>query len=244
MVRDILSDMDSDDVESINDTVEAKQVAQIIKTSYFNLMSNREWPHLQEVTQVHHSGTPERPTHLKLPESIKELKYLAYNKAKADTGRIEYQEIRYVYPDEFLRISSGRNSTTKYSKVVEDVKGTPFTVVTNKAPDYWTSFDDEYIVCDSYDSEVDDALQKSKSQVIITRMPKWEHLDDSVPDLPAEAFMALLEDAKSAAFFNLKQMANERTEIRARRQQTWLARKAWQAHGGVRYPNYGRRGKK
>ena len=34
MVQDILNDMDGDEVNSISDTVEAEQVAQIIKTTY------------------------------------------------------------------------------------------------------------------------------------------------------------------------------------------------------------------
>lgn len=37
MVQDILSEMDSDEVNSINDTVEAEQVATIIKNCYLAL---------------------------------------------------------------------------------------------------------------------------------------------------------------------------------------------------------------
>jgi hypothetical protein len=41
MTQDILSDMDSDEVNSINDSVESLQVAQIIKTTYFNIVNGR-----------------------------------------------------------------------------------------------------------------------------------------------------------------------------------------------------------
>ena len=38
MTQDIMSDMDSDEINSINDSVEALQVAQIIKTTYYNII--------------------------------------------------------------------------------------------------------------------------------------------------------------------------------------------------------------
>ena len=51
MVQDILSDMNSDEVNSINDTIEAQQVAQIINTTYFEIISSRDWPHLETLFQ-------------------------------------------------------------------------------------------------------------------------------------------------------------------------------------------------
>ena len=46
MTQDILSDMDSDDVNSINDSVEALQVAQIIKTTYYNIIDGKNYAFL------------------------------------------------------------------------------------------------------------------------------------------------------------------------------------------------------
>ena len=40
ITQDIMSDMDSDNVNSINDSVEALQVAQVVKTTYYNIISN------------------------------------------------------------------------------------------------------------------------------------------------------------------------------------------------------------
>ena len=38
MVQEILSDMDSDEVDSIEDTVEAEQVATIVRSTYLAMM--------------------------------------------------------------------------------------------------------------------------------------------------------------------------------------------------------------
>lgn len=244
MVIDIANDMDTDPVNAITDTDEAMQIAQIIKTSYYDIISNRNWSHLKGLTQIHHSGTPDLPTHLKLPENTKEVTYVGYDTSKTANEVFLYKELIYKDPEDFLRHVSTKSQNVQNKKVVTDPSGIKLIVVDNKPPTYWTSFDDQYIVCDSYDHNVDDALQKTKTQVIAYRMPEWKMLDDFVPDLPAEAFSALLAESKSAAFFSLKQMANDKAEQRAVRQQAWLSRKEWTAHGGVKYPDFGRRGRK
>lgn len=244
IVRDILNDMDSDDVNSISDTVEAMQVAQIVKTCYQEITSNRNWPHQKKLIEAEASGTLERPTHIRLPKNVKELEVFRYNANKTDDPtKMQYKEVWYREPDEFLRITSTMGSSP-YSRVVRDLNNTPIVIRTNQAPTYWTTFDDTHLVCNSYDSAVDDTLQRSKTQILVYTNPEWVHTDDAIPDLPEEAFAALLAEAKSTAFFSLKQMANEKAEQKATRQQRWLSRKAWRAKGGVRYDNYGRTSKK
>lgn len=245
IVRFILNEMDSDEVNSINDTVESMQVSQVVKGCFLEMVSNRNWPGQKSLAQVHHSGTPDMPTHLKLPESTKEMVTFRYDKSKKeDPTDIDYREVIYRHPDEFLRIVSARHKDIHNTRIVEDFGGVKLIIKDNQAPSYWTSFDDEYIVCDSYDRSVDDALKKTKTQCLVYKMPTWVHTDDAIPDLPSEAFAALIEESKSTAFLTLKQMANEKAEQKAVRQQRWLSRKSWRASGGVRYDNYGRNSKK
>jgi hypothetical protein len=66
------------------------------------------------------------------------------------------------------------------------------------------------------------------------------------PDLPSEAFSALLAEAKSTCFARIKQMPDakaeqQKAEQQAARQQRWLSRKAWKAKGGIKYPDFGKR---
>lgn len=242
MVQDILSALDSDEVNSIDDTVEATQVATIIKNCYLNMSSNRNWSQQKRLIAFNHSGTPDRPTHLKSPDNLKELHSFRYNVTK--DSRTEYREVQYREPDDFLRINAYRNENSDNTRVITDFGGTPLVVITNRGPLYWTTFDDVYIVCDAYDKEQDDALKASKTQLHVTLFPSFQLVDDYVPEMPVEAFQALLNEAKSVAFVELKQVANEKAESEARRQQIWLSRKEWQLHGGVRYPNFGRKSAK
>lgn len=244
MVQDILTEMDSDEVNSIDDTVESQQVATIIKNCYLEIISNRNWDFLKRMINIDSSGDLSKPSHLRLPTTVKELIFFRYDCTKVTDTNLIYRDVKYKYPDEFLRLTSGRNTSNDDVTVVTDISGTQLFIINNQPPTYWTSFDDQYIVCDSYDSAVDDTLKASKTQVYAVVEPVWVHEDDAVPDLPSEAFSMLEEESKSTCMLKLRQITDQKAEQKTKRQQSWLSRKQWAAHGGVRYPNYGRRGRK
>jgi hypothetical protein len=243
IVQSILNDMDSDFVNSIDDTVESQQVATIVRDCYEELIANRNWPHLKKMVQFDAVSTS-KPTYMKLPPNIKEVISFCYNVVKATQTKIQYKELKYKSPEEFLAYVNVRNSDLAEVEEITDDSGISILVYNNKAPEYYTSFDDVYVVCDSYDKAVDEALKKSKTQTTCYLFPTWVHSDNAIPDLPEEAFPLLTEEAKSVAFLTLKQMANQKAEQKAARQNRWLSRKAWNVGGGVVFSDYGRKSKK
>ena len=244
MVQNILSSLDADEVNSIGDTIESQQVAEVIRTCYFEMMGNRNWPHLKKLTQLDTSNDVTKPNYLKLPERLKELSFFKYEQTSASNNTVGYNDVKYLHPDEFLRMVSSRNVSNTDMVSVTDYSGVKLYIRNDKAPSYWTSFDDVYLVTDSYDSSVDDTLKGTKTQCVAYLEPTWTHDDSFIPDLPGEAFAALLEESRSTASIDIKQMVNQKSEQKAGRQQRWLARKAWRAHGGVRYEDYGRKSRK
>jgi hypothetical protein len=244
MVQEILSDMDSDEVESIDDTVEAEQVVSILKSTYYSMMSNRNWPHLRRSIQISGIGDTSKPTHMKVQDEIKELCFINYNKAKVTDTRKRYNPVEYLQPDQFLHKTNQQNDTAAEVETISDTGGVEFFIRNDTAPTYYTSFDDEHLVFDSYDSAVDTTLQQSKVQAQAYVAPTWTVADTFIPDLPDDAFTALVEEAKSRAMFRLKQTVDQKAEQESGRQQKWLARKARRVGGGIQYPDYGRRGNK
>jgi len=240
MVQEILNDIDSDEVESIDDTVESEQVVSILKSTYYAMMSNRDWPHLRRSIQITGIGDTTKPTHMKLQDGIKEMCFINYNKVKNGETRKRYEEIEYLQPDHFLHKTNLRNNDDSDTVAITDTGGIEILIKNDVPPKYYTSFDDEYLVFDSYDSAVDTTLQESKVQAMAYVMPDWTSEDTFVPDLPENAFTALVEEAKSRASFRLKQVADQKAEQEAGRQNRWLARKARRVAGGIQYPNYGR----
>lgn len=245
IVQDILSDMNSDEVNSINDTVEALQVAQIVKTTYFLMCSNRDWGDQKGLRTLDHIGDLDKPTYFHLPQNLKKLEYLAYNVRKDETGPVdEFRRLKYKFPDQFLQICNTRPRDNENFIEVQDFGGSKLLIKNNSAPTYWTSFDDKYIICDSYDATQDSTLVASKTQALTVTMPEWQMTDDFIPKLPIEGYAALQAEAKSTAFLVLKQMENAKAESASRKQQRWLARKNQTVDSGVRYQTYGRRRQK
>lgn len=244
LVTDILNDMDSDQVNSIDDTFESQQVAQIIKSTYYAQMSTRNWPHTRKLVSLEASGTDALPTHTKLISPIKELISVNYNCVKVGETRKRYKPIKYIEPDNFLRITNARNSDESNIDVIIDPTGVELLIRNDLDPTYLTSFDDTTIVFDSYNNAVDDTIQESKVQAMAYIIPVWSGTDSFIPDLPDEAFSGLLEESKSRAMFKLKQMTDSKAEQESGRQQRWLSRKAWRVAGGVKYENYGRKSNK
>ena len=245
IVNDIANDIDTDPVNSISDTVESDQIAQIVKTVYFELIANRNWPHLKRTIQLEASGDTSKPTHMKLPTLVKELVSISYNKLKStELTRDRYIELCYLEPEHFLLKTNTRNVTETNITKVTDFGGAPIYIRNDEQPQWFTSFDDEYVVMDSYDSDIESTLQETNTQAIVYVEPVWTHSDSFIPDFPSEAFPLLVEEAKSTAFVVIRQSANIKAEQKARRQSTWLSRKSWKVSGGVQYPHYGRKNKK
>ena len=241
IVQEILTDMVSDEVNSIDDTVESQTVASIVRSVYESMMANRNWPHTKQLVQLEAIGDSTKPVYLRLPERLKELVSISYDSRKVGETAIRYVELKYKDPEDFLRFVSKRDSTKSNVLTVTDFSGIKLLVFNDKSPEFWTSFDDVHIVCDSYNSSLESTLMQSKTACTAYILPVFDRSNDAILDLPAEAFPALIAEAKSTAFYDLKQMANEKEEKRAILQHRWLSRKAWRANGGVVYPNYGRK---
>jgi len=216
-------------------------VAQIVKDTYYEIITEGEWPHLKTLMQLSASGDASKPTHMGIPENVQQIETIRYNKKSATATNDDYSEIGYLAPDDFLDHVMKRLSSSTTIETISDYSGVVLLIENDKAPTYWTSFDNENIVFDSYDSAVDTTLQASKSQCIAYREPVFTVSDTFVPDLPSIAFPYLLSEAKSAAFLALKNTANQKEEQRASRQRRRMSQERWRVGGGITFPDYGRK---
>lgn len=241
ITQNILSDMDSDDVNSITDTQEALQVANIVKNTYYNIIDGKDFPFLYELFQLDAVGGLTKPTHMKLPETVADLKWIKYNNKKlADTKNL-YQKIEYKTPEDFLDLVDTRDSSDSKIKVVVDDSDIRVNVYNDRGPTCFTSFDDENLVFDAYDSEKETNLTKDNSQAYGKLSVVFTLTDLFTPDLPVQMFTYLLNEAKSTAFLTLKQMANQKVEAQATSQRRRMSQEAWKIKNGITYGDYGRK---
>ncbi|MCA6480572.1 MAG: hypothetical protein IM557_08225 [Chitinophagaceae bacterium] len=227
MTQSILSAMDSDSVNDIDDTVESIQVADLIKEAFYELMSERDWSFLQQLTTLNSLADPNNPTKMGILENLNKVLWIKYNK----------KEVRYLSPDDFDDLLSKR-------EILAGVVNSDG-IILNRDPQYYTSYDEKYIIFDSYEATIDSILQSSKCKVFGVVSPQWQHENNCIPDIPEKFFTTLLAEAKSQAFVNLKQQVNAREERKAQKGRIRLQSESYKINDGEfkynRKVNYGRR---
>lgn len=244
IVQDILSDMDGDEVNTIGGTTESEQVAKIVRSTYNAMASSRNWPHQLKTVVLDPYSDLALPVYMRLQEGVKELKSIRYNKRKVADTRSYYKPIDYYTTDKFLDLVNARNSDKSEVVVVSDPTGIELQIINNKHPQYYTSFDDDTLVFDSYDSSVTATLAQDDFQAMGYVQSRFEMSDTYIPDLPAEAFQLLIEEATSTAQFKLREFVDNKAEQEAVRQRQQMSRNSWRVKGGIRFPNYGRNSNK
>ena len=234
IVQSILSDMDSEDVNSISDTVEAQQIASVVEDTYYNIIAAREIPEHNKLMALTAMGDSNKPTHFKYPTNTKSIKRIEYN--VGTVAEKNFQEIELVDPVVFL------DRMNEDGLLVETYDGNlDIFVSTDVAPSYYTSFDDEYIIMNSYDSSVEASLQASKSRAFGSVYPTFSQTDDFEPDIDNTLLPYLLAEAKSTCFSLFKGGSDPKVEQAARRLKSYVQNDMYKSVRPNKRPHYGRK---
>lgn len=218
MTQKILSDLESDEVNSIADTVEALQVAEILEDVYFQMITTQDIPELRSLLKIVGLSDPSKPNYMILPTSVDRLDVLKYNTIRDGETDPQFVNIPFMAPEDFLERVVGRNLGATNIIEVEDTSGVKILIRNDQAPRMWTSFDDEHIVFDAYDSAVETTLQENKTMAYGVKRPTFTKSDDFIPDMDANLFPYYLAEAKSTASIIIKQSVNSKLEQQARKQ--------------------------
>lgn len=215
IVQSILSDMDSEDVNSINDTIEAQQIASVVEDTYYNIIAARDLPEHNKLMTLTAMSDSAKPTHFKYPSDTKHIERVEYN-----IGTIadkDFRIVEFVDPVVFL----DRQDET--GLLVQTYDGNlDIFVGTNEQPRYYTSFDDEYIIMNSYDSDVEATLQSSKVRAFGSTYPSFSQVDSFEPDIDNTLMPYLLAEAKSTCFSLFKGGSDPKIEQAARRLKSYV----------------------
>ena len=215
ITQSILSSMNSDSVNSINDLEESLQVAEKVQEVYEDLMTLKDWEHLQTMIQLESLSDNEKPNYLRLPDGVSEIKDVRYDVRKDIADRKKFIEIQQVNPDDFLEHVLAYNNLDDNVIEVVDPSGITLFCKNNHAPMYWTSFDDEHIVFDSYDSEIDTTLQQSKNLARAVKETVFTLSDDFIPDLPSKMFPTFVQECTRVCSLYFREQPSPNDERRA-----------------------------
>ncbi len=334
MVQSILSSLSSDEVNSIGDTAESLQIANIIQTVYYNMAARAELPEHEGFIQLQASDDPLKPVLMTVPANVTRITWMEYydsnpadastniqasqfgaysphdtntdlqnnstfqasfpwttnstttqtvglgikaftvdpnltialgNQAEISSGGTLYMSgvvtayfnnqlsiditafdgagtfsswtisqlnapttapgyrlVQVIHPYEFIKRSSSLNQTESDTRTYDftDAGGNSFVInyKNNSQPKFCCFVADRFVLFDSFDGSQDSTLQGSKTLCWGWFIPDFILEDNFIPNLNDYQFPLLIAEAKTLAFFELKQMQHPRAELEARRQ--------------------------
>lgn len=228
MVQLILSSIDGEEVNSIDDTVEANQVALIIKSVFNDMLSDIALPEQGVLVQLDASGDNAKPCLMTVPSDVIKINSIMYdNRETGDTYPL-YRPVAFMDFKEFIDLGQSlREETTGVGSMVVVSNGENYTFLyrTDRMPTYYTVISDGTLLFDSYDSSIDTTLQKTKTLCDGVVVPTFTMSDAFTPPLDPTQFSYLVNRAKVRAFNELKQMENGEAGGEARRQKIMIQKR-------------------
>lgn len=218
MTQSILRSMESDEVSSIHETQEARDVVDIIKECFFDIVGSMDLASNEGPFKLDSSGDNTKPTLMYLPTSVINIEWLKYN--IGPLAYPEYVTMRYVTNEEFVTYQSSWSQAESGTMSIP-INGVnfPLKFKSDRMPSYYTVFDEKFVIFDSYDSSTDSTLMSARTLGWGNILPEFKLEDDFVPDLDPRQFQLLLQDAKSTAHVELKQAPNPKAEQKYRKNQ-------------------------
>lgn len=88
----------------------------------------------------------------------------------------------------------------------------------DRQPQYCCILSNYYVIFDAFDQTQDSTLQSSKNMCFGQVVPTFSMVDNFIPDLDSQQFPLLVNEAKSLAFYELKQQPHAKAEQEVKRQ--------------------------
>lgn len=269
MTQSILSALSSDEVNSISDTTESLQVAEIVKQAFTNISARAGILEQSQFFQLDPSLDPTKPVIMYKPEHINKVEWIKYydthvtvdtnddfqhdlnvdiiSQGGSSSATPQWKYVTILPIQQFLDYVNNYNpNDNTVSTYVFETTGGTFNLQykNNVTPRFCTILQNYYILFDSYDNTVDNTLQNSKTQCFGQGTVEWRMEDTFIPNLDENQFSLLLNEAKSLAFLELKQMSHPKAEQEAKRQWGTIQRTKSLADSPTSFqqlPDFGRR---
>lgn len=328
MVQNILSSLDSDEVNSIGDTIESRQIAQILQNKYYDMTARGALPEHTQLVQLQPSTDPFKPNLMIIPQEITKVEWIKYfDSNPADGANLQGGQFGSFSHDLNLDLSGQQTwTTTSTTSNTPGIGTKTFTVVSynnpaiqvgqgvaisslitgstmngtiqgyggytltvnvfsftgsgtatdwtitgpssltvapgylyvtilpidqfvdyvnrfnpseantrtldfnegafnftlyyknDHRPQYCTVLENTYAIFDSFDATQDSTLQGSKTMCLGQIVPDFVLSDNFIPDLDAQHYPLLINEAKLWAWMELKQMPHPKAEQETKRQ--------------------------
>lgn len=235
-VQDALSAIDSDEVEAIDETIESQQVSDLMVLVLEEILNRREWEYTRHRVRQLDAPASGLATALDLPSDVKKVEKIKYK----DFDTSKFKDVTYKSPEDFIELTLNRDVAQSNIEALTINDGVDIGIFNDRAPSFWTSFDESEIIFDAVDTGTEVNLTPANSFMMATIIPQITPSDTFVPDLPEPMYPLFQSESISRAWVELKQSANAKAEQLARRQYIKMRELERRVQADKKEINYGR----
>lgn len=236
IVQDILNDISGDEVDSISDTTEATQVANIVRSSYNYLISMHDVEEHKTYFQLE-SASASSPTLMTIPTDILKVYHIDYDQkhnpgafsggvfdgnafdtteSSLYTGQVQRIDLREFIRRSGLLAWSGTD-VEAYTFTADSGDSFEIKYKTDRHPSYYVILEDYNVIFNSMNTDVDGTnLDSNNTWCIGLKEPVFTVSDEFIPDFDTISFNWLMEEAKNACSVKLRQVEDPIASKRAR----------------------------
>jgi hypothetical protein len=242
LVQKIGQAIGSDEIDALSETIEVDDITSILEDTYEEIINRKDWEFLKgRVLQMDERLAGDTQLNrLTIPADVTRVSCIRYR--DDNTDRESYKDLTYLPACDFVAQMQGRNPNEDNVTTIINDDGVSLFVYTDKAPQYWTSFDESRIEFDAYDVARGSGVQVADTVIIADIVPVVDFTDPTaVLPIPLRMEQLILNEAISTAAVRLRQTADPRADRLARRQNIALKEHEPTTRKDTLEANYGRR---
>lgn len=239
-VQQMAEAIEADEVDTLGETLEADALLTILKQTYNEVLDRRDWEFLRDrVVQLDPRDAADvlQINQLRIPAGVTAIQCLRYLSKEG-----KYTDLTYLQPCDFIAQLHGRNSGDSNITTVTNDDGVPMFIFNDKAPQFYTSFDEESIAFDGFETVRGIGNQIADTVIVGNIKPTADFVTPTATlPIPERMNSLILNEAIATANYRLRQTSDPRSERLARRQNIKMRELEPRTQRDQAEKNYGRR---
>jgi hypothetical protein len=222
LVQDIGRSIGSDEIDSLDETTESDDILNFLIMAFDEVIQRRDWEFARNrvrVLDAREAGDTQI-NRLKIPTDIMQLSELVLRYRSPTDSRDEvFKELVYLAPYDFLEHVQQLNENDSNVDTILNTDGVSMLIRNDADPTYYTSFDEQYIWFDAYDSSRGTGNIAGDAIILGTILPTvdWTNEAAFLP-VPERVERLILEEAIQLCSVRLRQVPDPIAARNANRQ--------------------------
>ncbi|MEE8598906.1 MAG: hypothetical protein V3S69_05270, partial [Dehalococcoidales bacterium] len=155
LVQDLGSSISSDEIDTLDETLEATDILMYLRMAFEEVIARRDWEFLKNRLRTldDRDVGDTQINRLRLPADASSLSDITVRYRNPAGSRDEvFSDLIYLAPWDFLVQTQGGNEEDANVDVILNDDGVTALINNDRAPTYFTSFDEEHLNFDAYDA--------------------------------------------------------------------------------------------